>query len=229
MYIPVSWLNYLCNNFFLFFLPSTFVHSCTLGLCCIFFYSILYRCLLTFFYLIHSWLVFFIHHYWQICLVRGIWNAQLFEAFRLSMSLLWGVFMYQFASQFARESSVLVKNSSLSRCHVSLLFKLSVLWVIEWDFFKVLCLCFSRYLCLTEFSGVFCAPISRCLCLTEFIGVSGVLVFSIPKVQCSFVPGQVCRTDGGNSYIHNFHHIWSWAVSDGGMSVECSKGINSFG
>ena len=36
MYIPVSWLNYLCNNFFLFFLPSTFVHSCTLGLCCIF-------------------------------------------------------------------------------------------------------------------------------------------------------------------------------------------------
>ena len=71
----------------------------------------------------------------------------------------------------------------------------------------VLCLCFLRYLCFTEFSGVFCAPISRCLCLTEFIGVFSVLVFSIPHVQSSFVPGQVCRTDGGNSYTHNFHYI----------------------
>ena len=148
MYIPVSWLNYLCNNFFSIFLAQyfcTFLHS---WLVLYFFYSILYLCLLTFFYLIHSRLIFFIHHYWQICLVLGIWNAQLFEAFRLSMSLLWGVFMYQFASQFARESSVLVKNSSLSRCHVSLLFKLSVLWVIEWDFFKVSCVSVFQDICV---------------------------------------------------------------------------------
>ena len=69
MYIPVLWLNHLCNNFFSIFSCPVLLYILALLACVVFFYSILYLCLLTFFYLIHSWLVFL-----STIIGRSVWH-----------------------------------------------------------------------------------------------------------------------------------------------------------
>ena len=149
MYIPLSWLNCLRNNFFSFSLHSTFVTSCTLDLCCLCFYSILYLCLLTFFSILSILGLFFL----STIIGRSVWYLVFGMHNYLRPSdcpcVFCEVFLCITLHRNLPGSLVsLWKNYSLSRCHVSLLFKLSVLWVIEWDFFKVSCVSIFQDICV---------------------------------------------------------------------------------
>ena len=144
MYIPVSWLNYLCNNFFSIFLAQyfcTFLHS---WLVLYFFYSILYLCLLTLsilglFFLSTIigrsvwYLVFGTHNYLRPsdcpCLFCEVFLCiSLHRNLPGSLVSLWKTLVYQGVMCLCCSNCLFCEwlSEIFSRCLVSLFFKISV-------------------------------------------------------------------------------------------------------